>query len=85
MFLQTLDVELENDIDEVAQKEPYILITGKAGDKGAQYFICAEKKLTVESRSLRDAFLDLICTYYVFNISYPKSIAGNTFMLHPHL
>ena len=30
----------------------------------------------LESKSLRDAFIDLIAAYYVFDIAYPKSVAG---------
>ena len=75
-MFQSLDTDLEYDIDKISQREPYIVVTGRAGEECAQYFICAEKTLTTESKSLRDAFLDLICTYFVFNISYPKSIAG---------
>ncbi len=69
-------MDLEFEIENIKQSEPFIAVTGKAGDENCQYFICAEQALTTESISLRDAFLDLICAYYVYNISYPKAISG---------
>jgi hypothetical protein len=51
-------------------------VTGKPGEENAQYFVCVEKALLTESKSLRDAILDVICAYYVFDISYPRSLAG---------
>lgn len=75
-YLQICDVDLDVEIEQVKQSEPFIAVTGKAGNENCQYFICAEQALTTESISLRDAFLDLICAYYVYNISYPKAISG---------
>ena len=74
--MQSLDIDLDKDLDSIAQTEPYIVVTGKPGDGRAQFYIYAEKMLTIESKSLRDAFFDLICSYYVFNISYPNSLKG---------
>lgn len=71
-----LQTDLEEIVGDTLQKEPYIVVTGEVGEETTQYFICAEKCLTTESISLCDAFLDLICTYYVFNVSYPKHITG---------
>ena len=41
-----------------------------------QFFIVCEQAILFESKSLRDAFIDLIATYFVFNIAYPKSVCG---------
>ena len=41
-----------------------------------QFFIACEQSILYESKGLRDVFVDLIATYYVFNIVYPKSVCG---------
>ena len=56
----------------------------KVGEKGTQYFICAEKAFVTESKTLKDALLDLMCFYYVFNISYPKTISA-VFLFIQHI
>ncbi len=35
-ILQVCDVEMEDEMDKIKQPEPYIAITGKAGDENAQ-------------------------------------------------
>lgn len=52
------------------------MVTGKPGEKNVQYLICVEKAIMLECKTLRDTFLDLICTYYVYNISYPKIVSA---------
>lgn len=76
MILQTCDCDLSSEIDQIPQSEPYIVVTGKPGMDRTQYFVCVEKALLTESKSIRDALLDVICVYYVFDISYPQSVAG---------
>ena len=76
MHVQSCDSNLESEIDQIPQSEPYIIVTGKAGEENAQYFVCVEKALLTESKSLRDAILDVICAYYVFDIAYPRSVVG---------
>ena len=58
------------------QSEPYIVVAGKPGMDNAQFFIACEQSILFESKGLRDAFVDLIATYYIFNIAYPKSVCG---------
>lgn len=53
-------------------------MTGDLEDDTPQYFICAENSLILESRSLSDALIDLIGSYYVFDVSYPKAIIGRS-------
>ena len=50
-----------------------IVITGIAGDENAQFYVCAEQH---ESSTMRDAVLDLVVSYFVFDISYPKSLSA---------
>ena len=52
------------------------MVAGKPGMDNAQFFIACEQSILFESKGLRDAFVDLIATYYVFNIAYPKSVCG---------
>ena len=72
MHVQSCDSNLESEIDQIPQSH----IWGKAGKENAQYFVCAEKALLTESKSLCDAILDVICAYYVFDIAYPCSVVG---------
>ena len=77
---QTINVDLDNEVKEIHQSAPYIVITGMPGDEGAQFFICGEQAVILESRSVRDAVLDLICCYFVFHITYPKPL--NTVLVY---
>ena len=60
----------------MGQSEPFILLSGQVGTSNAQYFICIEKALALEVKTLRDALMDIIASYYVFDIMYPKQFAG---------
>ena len=52
---------------------PFIVVTGNHDDSTIQYFVCVEQTIYLEVKTLTDAITDLVATYYVFNISYPKS------------
>ena len=65
---------------EIEQSAPFIVITGMRGSEEAQYFICAEKAIILESRVICEAVLDLICCYFVYHICYPKSL--NTILVY---
>ena len=69
-------MDIEREVGGISQAEPFIAITGRAGTEAAQFLIICEKSILLESKSLRDAFIDLIAAYYVFDIAYPKSVAG---------
>lgn len=47
------------------------MIVGYKGEN-PQYFVCAEKKILCQTVKIKEAFLDIIAVYYVYNISYPK-------------
>ena len=51
---------------------PYIVVTGCPGEETAQFHICAEARVLLDSKSLRDAVVDLITAFYIFNLQYPK-------------
>ena len=73
-LLQCCDVDVDSEISEVTQSEPFLLITGEAGTENCQIFICCEGQLYTESKSIKDALLDLLSTYFVFDIVYPKNL-----------
>ena len=60
------------EISAIEQAAPYIVITGVAGDENAQFFVCAEQTIVLESSTVRDAVLDLVASYFVFDILYPE-------------
>ena len=73
--LQTCDV----DVDRVASEghsSPSILVTGNAGEERAQYFICCEKRILLESRGMKEAVINLMSVFYVFDLAYPKELAA---------
>ena len=53
--LQCYDVDVDSEISEVEQPEPFLLITGEPGLESCQVFICCEGQLYIESKSIRDA------------------------------
>ena len=70
--LQGIDIDLEKEIMDM-QSAPFIAVTGLHDDSTIQYFICAEQTVYLEAKTLMDAITDLVATYFVFNISYPRS------------
>lgn len=74
---------MDQEISDIGQSEPFILVTGEVGTDNAQYFICIENALAIESKTFRDALVDVIASYYVFDIVYPKHLAG-VFMFFQH-
>ena len=73
-ILQCSDIDVDSEISEVTQSEPFLLLTGQPGMENYQVFICCEGQLYLESKSIKDALLDLISTYFVFDIVYPKNL-----------
>lgn len=79
------------DVDSEAWKlkrnEPYIMITKT--DEAEDYSVIVESKHLISTTSFKDALLNLMSTYYTFDISYPKSnypllIFIQYFILHLH-
>ena len=70
--MQTSDVDADEAISTVEQSAPYLVITGTPGSINCQVFIGCEQEIFFECSSIRDSIIDLIGTYFVFNISYPK-------------
>lgn len=67
---------LAEEIRKIKQTEPFIAVVGRVGEENCQYHICAENVLTTKSKSFRDAVIDLIGAFYVYDIKYPSAICG---------
>ena len=67
-------MNLEDELSNVQQSEPFLVVTSKLGTEASQIFICCEGASFLESKSIKEAILDLVSTYFVFDISYPKAI-----------
>lgn len=72
-FVQNCDLNLEEEVSKLAQPMPFIVVVGHVGKENTQYFISCETTL-IESKGYKEAVTDLIVTYYVYDISYPKSL-----------
>jgi len=44
------------------------------GESGTEVFVCCEGQMFIESKSVKDSLLDLISTYFIFDIMYPKPL-----------
>ena len=62
------------EVNEIPQASPFIVIIGVPGDENCQFFICGEKDIFLESKTLKDAIIDLISFYFVFDVAYPKYV-----------
>ena len=65
---------MEKETSEIQQAAPYLLTTGLLEAENCQFFVCSEQDILLESKSVQDAIIDLIATYYVFDIAYPKPL-----------
>ena len=63
-------------MSEIEQSAPFVLFTGMSGEENVQFHVCCEKLIFLESKSVKDAMIDLIAAYVVFDITYPKSISA---------
>jgi len=63
---------VDKEVSEIQQSAPYIVVTGAS--ENMQLYIYCEHNNLLESKSVRDALLDLVAVYFVFDIWYPKSL-----------
>ena len=61
-------------MSQLVQAAPFMVITGICGDENSQIFICAEKNVFLESKTIMDAVIDLISFYFVYDITYPRYV-----------
>ena len=66
-------MNLKQEIQDIAHSAPYIVISGNLEEDNTQFFVCAEQRILLESNTVKDAILDMIASYFVFDISYSKS------------
>ena len=69
LCIQTSDVDIDEEVKQ-------IVATGQPGHENAQFFIACEQAILLKSKSVQDALVDLISTYYIFDMAYPKSVLG---------
>ena len=75
-YIVICEVNLEEEIFEIEQSEPFVIVTSKLGTETSQIFVCCEKQIYLESKSMRDASVNMMSTCFVFNISYSRSLHG---------
>jgi len=63
---------VDKEVSEIRQSAPYIVVTGSS--ENMQLYICCEQNILLESKIVRDALLDLVAVYFVFDVQYPKSL-----------
>lgn len=85
IFLQSTEADIDQEVAELDQSEPFIVVTGKPGTSTSQFYIYCESSFRVESKSLRDAIIDVMSVYFVLDISYPKPISGVLIFLQHHV
>ena len=74
--IQTCDIDIDKEASNIKQCEQYMIITGLLDAENCQVFICSEQQELLESKSVKEGIIDLIATYFVFNIAYPKPVHG---------
>ena len=65
-------MDVGEEVTKIKQAAPFITLTGIAGDENSQVFLCGESDIFFESTSLKEAIIDLLSFYFVFDICYPK-------------
>lgn len=76
---------METETSEIQQAAPYLLITGLLEAENCQFFVYSEQDILLESKSVKDAIIDLIATYYVFDIAYPKPLNAVLLFFQHHV
>jgi len=73
--MQTCDIDVKKEVSKIQQSKPYLFVTAwSPGDENC--LVCCEQDIFLESQSVKDAIIDLISAYYVFNIVYPKPLSA---------
>ena len=76
---------MEDKISKVEQSEPFIAITSKPGTESSQIFVCIESQIFLEVKSMIHAMLDMMSAFYVFDVSYPKSLHAMLIFIQHHV
>lgn len=73
LYMQGCDVDVNKEI--YRKTEAIYSIHFYHRQTGKWKFITCEQGILTESKSLQDSFYDLVATYYVCNIAYPKALS----------
>ena len=65
-------VDIEEETEKLGRKEPYILLS--ESDETTKYHIIVENTCMVTTHTLPDALVNIICTYFIFDMAYPKQM-----------
>ena len=76
---------MEDKISEVEQSEPFIAITSKPGTESSQIFVCIESQIFLQVKSMIHAMLDMMSAFYVFDVSYPRSLHAMLIFIQHHV
>ena len=60
IFLQSTEADIDQEVAKLDQSEPFVVVTGKPGTSTSQFYIYCESSFRVESKSLRDAIIDVM-------------------------
>ena len=80
--MYTCDVDIDEEVKQISQSEPYIVVTGQPGHENAQFFIVCEQAVLLESKSIQDALVDMIATYYVFTLHIQSQYQESCFFFN---
>ena len=79
-------MKVDDEIAKVEQSEPYILLTGSLGERNSQIFICCEQAVYLKGlKNIKEATFQLIATYFVCDIKYPKPLLPILVFLQHHI
>ena len=67
-----MDCDVESVVNQINQSEAYVLATPTCTADSKLYHLIVDHVFMFSTENLRDALIDIICYYYVLDISYPK-------------
>ena len=78
-------MNVEDEVLKISCNSPYLVFQGQPGTENAQFYVAAENMICIESKSVQDAMIDLIATYYTYDMEYPKPIAAQMMFLQRYV
>ena len=58
------DIDLDTEVSKIEKSAPFLVWTGTAGDENAEFYVCCEQSVLTESKTVRDAVIDLMASYH---------------------
>ena len=65
-------VNLESEIAKIDKGSPYLIML--TSEEGQQFFVVVERALLAESGNITTAVVNLIASYFAFDIVYPQPL-----------